>query len=188
MDKPSVGVCTICAKHSNAVEWHHTTPRAFGGSNSLEIPLCSDCHGLVHKKALAVYAFVTKGTKLKKQMFWSDIQSENRAQPYVETIVQAMLNHDRQEKTVKVMTALDAMLHTELMKLKTDLQLGSLDNAVRYCIQFTLEQKGFVNEKQKNKSGGNTNTSNDAGNRKRSEKTKLSLWDMHGINKRTSRE
>jgi hypothetical protein len=166
-DKPSTGVCTICTCHSQAIEWHHTIPRAFGGEDSLQIPLCSDCHGLVHKKALAVYSFVIKG-KTKPKQFWTSISAENNAQQYVELIVNAMLDQSNSDKQIKVRTTLDTELHRELNKLKIDMRMGSLENAIRYCIQHTLEQKGFVNERQENQS-------------KARRKTSSTLWSMRGL-------
>ena len=170
MSDPScVGYCTICHGQTGAIEWHHTVPQALGGVDSLQIPLCSDCHSTLHKKALAVYARITGSSKKAVARFWNDPNVERNAEQFVEIIVNAMLNPpDSTAKTYKIVVEVDAHTHNGLKILKQDTPgVTNLPTAIRYCIKQTLINKGLYHEQRNQNSSSNPRAKN-----------KNSLWNM----------
>ena len=62
------GTCLLCGKQ-DIEEYHHVTPRAKGGSETIanRAGLCRHCHELVHKSTDAVARLQTKKSGLNKQ-------------------------------------------------------------------------------------------------------------------------
>ena len=176
MEESQVGLCTICHCQTTAIEWHHTVPQALGGKDSLQIPLCSDCHTTLHKKALAVYSVVAGKSKKIDKTFWTDPEAERNAEQFVIIIVNAMLNPpDRTAKTYKMVVEVDTDLHEGLNLLKLDLKgmgVTNLSQAILHCIKQTLQNKGLYHV-----------TSKDSSSHSRT-KSKNSLWSMQRVGKR----
>ena len=84
--------CCICFEWTRNIHWHHTTPRALGGEHSLQIPIDGDCHTTLHAKSEAVVSFLKGNRQEQPGRFWADKNSEQRAQPYLEILVNSMLN------------------------------------------------------------------------------------------------
>lgn len=168
-DLSCLGFCTICHGQTNAIEWHHTVPQALGGVDSLQIPLCSDCHSTLHKKALAVHSRITGKSKKAVNRFWNCPNVEKNADQFVEIIVTAMLNPpDSTTKTYKMVVEVDANMHNGLKLLKQDTPaITNLQTAIRLCIKQTLQNKGLYYEQSPE------NSSSNPGN-----KGKNSLWNM----------
>lgn len=176
MDDSQVGLCTICHCQTTAIEWHHTVPQALGGKDSLQIPLCSDCHTTLHKKALAVFSVVAGQSKKVTKTFWLDPAAERNAEQFVVLIVNALLNPpDSTAKTYKMVVEVNTDLHEGLKLLKLDLKgigISNLSQAILYCIKQTLQKKGLYHVTRQN-SSSNQRTEN-----------KNSLWSMQRIGKR----
>lgn len=58
-------VCFECGSDVN-IQYHHVVPDSLGGSQT--IPLCSECHGKVHKRKFVDISFLVKeGLRKKKE-------------------------------------------------------------------------------------------------------------------------
>ena len=168
-EKPKNGHCIICTLYCNALNWHHTVPQALGGSQSLQIPLCPTCHDTLHAHAEAVVARM-RGKKNKKvtRCFWRTAEAEYNAKPYLEILIHSIINPpvSAEDKETKVIAKLDYDLHRGLQLLKIDESLGNLEAAIKYCIAFTLNNKGI----------GNGNFKRTQKERKNLKGPKASLW------------
>jgi hypothetical protein len=166
-DKPKSGYCVICTVYCNALNWHHTVPVALGGESSLQIPLCPTCHDTLHAHAEAIVAKIRTGRKIKR-IFWKTSLEENNSKVYIEILVGSILSPPiaPEDKEIKVMAKLDVNLHRGLQLIKIDNALGNLETALKYCIAYTLKNKGVENGNDKRASKESQDT----------KITKASLW------------
>lgn len=166
-DKPKAGHCVICTEFCNALNWHHTIPVALGGEESLQIPLCPTCHDTLHAYSEAIVAKIRTGRKIKR-IYWKSSIEEDNSKPYLEILVKSILYPPvaPENKETKVMAKLEYDLHRGLQLLKMDENLGNLSTALKYCIAYTLKNKGIQN-------GNNSGTQEKSQSPKSS---KTSLW------------
>lgn len=150
--------CCICYEWSRNIHWHHTTPRALGGEDSLQIPIDGDCHTTLHAKSEAVVKYLN-GNGEHPGRFWDKWESEQRAQPYLEILVSAMLDPPVSEgnKRIKLgQPEVDLVTREKLNKLKQDLPgVTNIMQTLMFCINYTLKNEGYTNEEQPN---SNTST------------------------------
>lgn len=164
--KSKSGYCVICTNFCNALNWHHTVPVALGGSESLQIPLCPTCHDTLHAYAEAIVARIRTGRKIKR-IYWKTSVEENNSKMYLEILVKSIMDPPfSDEKEIRVFAKLDANLHRGLQLIKMDHNLKNLENALRYCIAYTLKQKGMYG-------GNNSRAQKESEN---VEITKAKLW------------
>lgn len=161
--------CCICTTQTTAIHWHHTIPRALGGEDSIQIPLCGDCHTTLHKKADAHLAYMKNQKRLPLDRYWSKLEDEQRAEPWFKILLASMLNPPvEQEDKLTLLPSIKvgSQLRVAIDVLKQDLKgegITSLSKLLLYCIKYTLKQKGIPydnknpghrhnkqNEKQKN--------------------------------------
>ncbi len=161
------GACCICMEHFNLLHWHHTVPQALGGVDSLQVPLCSDCHNVLHAHAEGIVARQRNGKPIQR-VYWDTSEKENNSKPYLEILVTAILNPPilPEDKMTKISIEVPYTLHRALHLLKMDNNLGSLVKAVLYCIAYTLKNKGIVDGNFRNKEK----------QQQTSKKSKASLW------------
>jgi hypothetical protein len=162
MKKYKEGSCTICEQHFTLLHWHHTVPQALGGKDSMQIPLCSQCHNLLHANSEAVVA-ARRGGKANTRTFWKNTREESNAQPWLEILVDAIENAASVVgKNYMMRFEAPAHLHRALQLFKMDSGVTSLDRAVILAISETLRAKGYLNdnstEEHQRKSSGNTQT------------------------------
>lgn len=153
MEKYKSGICTICVEYFSLLHWHHTVPQALGGEDSLQIPLCSDCHNVLHANAEAVVAKIRSGKPIVRR-FWKKPEDAERAKPYLGILVNAILDPpiDASEKGYKLQVPVPGDMHGALKILKQDLQgVTSLQGAVLYCIAETLKSRGLINGEHEEK-------------------------------------
>lgn len=160
MDYYKSGNCTICTSHFSLLHWHHTVPRALGGEDSLQIPLCSDCHNVLHANADAIVAKIRSGRSITR-MFWRTPENAERAQPYLGILVNAILDPpiDSADKGYKLHVEVPGIMHGALKVLKQDLEgVTNLQETILYCIAETLKSRGLINvqheEKHRKESSG----------------------------------
>jgi hypothetical protein len=124
--------------------WHHTVPQAYGGVDSLQIPLCASCHTILHANADAIVAKIQTGKSITRR-FWTNDSAADRAKKYVSLIVNATLyRHEVEDKEYKLNVIISAELHNALVRLKQDLTgVSTLNDAVLYCVVNTLAQRGL---------------------------------------------
>jgi hypothetical protein len=154
--KQEDGRCTICAAYTTMLVWHHTVPQAYGGVDSLQIPLCASCHTILHANADAIVAKIQSGKSITRR-FWTDDNAADRAKKYVALIVNATLyQHEVENKEYKLNVVITAELHNALVRLKQDLPgVSTLNDAVLYCVVTTLASRGLYcvgNEEHSEKS------------------------------------
>ena len=137
------GNCTICTKWFPLLHWHHTVPQALGGKDSLQIPLCAQCHNLLHAHALAIVARHTTGRKTTKN-FWANAVMENNAGEYVKIIVDAALSDNVAGKQYVMQFKASPALHTALQLYKMDSNVSSLEKAMVLAISETLRRRGYL--------------------------------------------
>ena len=141
-DSKSEGICCICQRRTFAIHHHHTVPRSCNGENSLQIPLCGQCHTTLHAQGSYVIAKLRRHVVESKQ-FWNTFEEEVRAKPYLDILVTAIMTysgHDRQHViTIKVPSKIYALLK----RLKLDLNCSSLLDTVLSCIVYTAKSRGL---------------------------------------------
>lgn len=142
--------CLICGNFTKTIHWHHTIPQACGGVDSLQIPLDGDCHTQLHAKASAVVASIHGNRKTKIGSYWQNPMHEQYAEPWIQILVSAMLVPPAGEDKLVLLPSLRVKqeLRYGLELLKREFGNISVANALLYCIQFTLKQKGIVYEQQ----------------------------------------
>lgn len=140
------GDCTICEKWFPLLHWHHTIPQSLGGKDSLQIPLCAQCHNLLHAHSLAIVAKRKTGRKSSKN-FWANLTMENNAGPYLQILVEAILSdaHVSGKEYVMQFKASPA-LHTALQLYKSDSNVSSLEKAMILAISETLRTRGYLED------------------------------------------
>ncbi|SBV38257.1 hypothetical protein BN7874_088 [Phage NCTB] len=142
--------CCICFEFTRNIHWHHTTPRALGGEESLQIPIDGDCHTTLHAKSEAVVSYLKGNREEPPGRFWDKWESEQRAQPYLEILVSAMLNPPVSDEDKKIRLAqpiVDLITRNQLDKLKQDLPgVTNIGQTIDYCIHYTLKHQGYKNE------------------------------------------
>ncbi len=146
MEKYKSGHCSICTEYFSLLHWHHTVPQALGGQDSLQIPLCSDCHNVLHAHAEAVVAKVRTGRPIRRR-YWSSPENAERAQPYLSILVDAILNPpvEGDDKGYKLHVEVPGQMHKALKLLKQDLDgVTNLQDTVLYCIAETLKARGLI--------------------------------------------
>lgn len=68
------------------IEWHHTVPRALGGHDSRLVPLCKECHALVH---LVIRKVLSNRSAEAEVLAKSKALDRHRLQEIVRTAVAA---------------------------------------------------------------------------------------------------
>lgn len=132
--------CTICREHFATVQYHHTTPRCYGGEDSLQIPLCATCHNLLHIEAESALA----GRKPRE---WKTAEAQSNAVPYIRLIVEAA----RTFKGVKSYS-MHLKIPQALYKALKDSQQGmSLEKTILTLLAESLRTKGMLHEHQNGK-------------------------------------
>ena len=176
LEKYDSGNCSICTNYFSLLHWHHTVPQALGGEDSLQIPLCSDCHNVLHANGDALVAKVRSGKPITKN-YWHRPGDRQRALPYLDVLVRSMLDPpiNPEDKEYKTQLGVPANLHTGLKLLKAELQgINSLPNTILYCIAFTLKARGLYHDgnKNKDKTGSASIKKNNSGTKK----PRAQLW------------
>ena len=144
------GTCTICLSGGSNLHMHHTIPRSRGGEDSLQIPLCGDCHTILHANALYIVSRI-KNPKRKVKRFWANEAIRNRAERWLQILVTALITPDEDAAATtghQVGTTLSADDFQLFKLLAADLGC-SQENAVEYCVKYVLGKRGFKNEKTK---------------------------------------
>lgn len=139
--------CTICTCESSALHMHHTVPRSRGGENSLQIPLCGDCHTTLHANAVYLVSKLNN-PKRESKTFWVDHATQERAQRWLEILVRALVSASPEQAAITeypVGTKLKQQEFIAFKQLAKDLGC-SQEKAVEYCIKYVLKIKGFGNE------------------------------------------
>ncbi|MGL5013458.1 MAG: HNH endonuclease signature motif containing protein [Bacteroidales bacterium] len=149
--------CIICTKMTGAINWHHTIPRSLGGTESLQIPVCGDCHTSLHSNALGVVAQISKPSKSNKsnatnKTYWSNPADQQRAKHWLQILVQALLLPPisvGDKKTLLPMIAVDSSTRQQLSLMQKDLQgVTNLEQLLLFCINYTLKNRGYKNGKE----------------------------------------
>lgn len=145
--------CVICGINESVMHSHHTIPQARGGRDSLQIILCSSCHNILHANAMYVVSCIRNPKRTRRDLgFWANAQEEQAAKRWVEVLVKAFLtdvpNSDSLEHLVSTnLSNQDWQMFKILAK-----DLGtSQENALEYCVKFTLAKKGIKHEQTSTK-------------------------------------
>ena len=164
------GNCTICTKYFTLLHWHHTVPQALGGKDSLQIPLCAQCHNQLHAHAEAIVARTRTGRSIKRR-YWANENEERNAKPYIEILVNSILaavENSVAGKEWMVSSRIPDAVHKALHLYKIDSGLRNLDQALLLCLAETLKKKGYLND-------GHDNSHTQAG-KSRTKKPSTPLW------------
>lgn len=146
--------CIICTKMTGAINWHHTVPRSLGGTESLQIPVCGDCHTSLHSNALGVVAQINKPRKSNAphKTYWANPADQQRAKHWLQILVQALLLPPisvGDKKTLLPMIAVDSSTRQQLSLMQKDLQgVTNLEQLLLFCINYTLKNRGYKNDKE----------------------------------------
>lgn len=136
---------------TNSIHWHHTIPRSLGGTDSLQIPLCGDCHTNLHSHASGVAALVRNNGKVNNKTYWPNPADEHRAKHWLQVLVQALLLPPiavGDKKTLLPMISVDASTRQQIELLKKDLPgITNLEQLLLFCINYTLKNRGYKNDK-----------------------------------------
>ena len=140
------GNCTICTNYTNGLNWHHTIPQSLGGELSKQIPLCGTCHEILHKKADAFKACISKGTSVPEDPFWLKPQDEERAEYWFKVLLAALLNppqNAEDKMTLLPSLKVDTLTRESLTVLKEDMGFTNITQVLEYCIKTTLNNVGL---------------------------------------------
>ncbi len=154
MGKQSDGNCTICTEYFSVLHWHHTVPQSRGGKDSLQIPLCSSCHTILHANAVALQARL-KGSKKVVRRFWVDAEQERRAAPYLEILVKALMLPIAEGYTAQhpIHLSVDTNFYELIKLLQSDLGVSSIQKTIHMSIQHTLSERGLGNVARSREAG-----------------------------------
>lgn len=144
----SIEKCLICGVGTSAIHYHHTIPRSCGGENSVQVPLCGNCHTTLHAHGLAIAARA-KGSKRHVNQFWPSPEQEDNALPLLKVLVTALLNPDNKSR-IPFQLSFDPYLYNALKVLKSDLGLSSLEKTLKYCLIQALHEKGLSHVYEEN--------------------------------------
>jgi len=152
--KGSGGRCTICAEYFSVLHWHHTVPQSRGGKDSLQIPLCSSCHNILHANAVAVVARLRKSKKPVRR-FWATPEQEQRAKPYLEILVKALMLPIAEGYSAQhpIHLSVDTEFYELIKLLQSDLGTSSIQKTIYQSIKFTLSERGLGNVGRERKAG-----------------------------------
>ncbi len=131
---------------------HHTVPRSRGGDDSLQIILCPTDHNALHAHALFIISKIKHPRKQRPpKQFWRLPEDEDRANPYLEILVQALLAPipDGVVRQHLLSTSVDTPVFEDMKMLQADLGLSSMEKTIDYCIAFTLNQRGVLNNENR---------------------------------------
>lgn len=138
------GDCLICEKYFSLLHWHHTIPQSMGGKDSLQIPLCAQCHNVLHAHALAMYAKQKSGRAIRRK-YWASPEMEINAAPYLKILVDAILSDEAVHGKQYVMQfKASPALHTALQMFKMDSNAKSLEKAILLALGETLKTRGYL--------------------------------------------
>lgn len=142
-DKP----CTICLQREAIMHSHHTVPQSRGGKDSLQIILCPTCHNSLHAHGVFLVAQIRQNKIRPPKRFWKSPEDEERAQPYLEILVRALVTPlpEGFERDHLVNTTVKTSRFEDLKMLQLDCGLSSMEKTLAYCIAFTLKNKGITN-------------------------------------------
>lgn len=143
--------CTICHGRT-AIDMHHTVPRSRGGEDSLQIPLCSVCHKSLHFHALALCARIRSGKPITK-VYWKSAEEQERAEPYLEILVKALLSPipEGVERKHLISCVVDTDAFEYLKLLQLDIGANSQEATILYCLNLALEHRGLKHVKDRDK-------------------------------------
>ncbi len=169
MEKYKEGDCTICRQYFTLLHWHHTVPQALGGKDSLQIPLCAQCHNQLHAHSEAIVARMRTGKAITRT-YWRTPDEIENAQPYLEILVTAISSVpvEGAHKMWMISSRIPDSLHKALHLYKVDSGLRNLDQALLLCLTETLANKGYIEN-------GNDNSQPNS-NKSSTKNTKASLW------------
>lgn len=148
-DKP----CKICLQREAIMHSHHTVPQSRGGKDSLQIILCPTCHNSLHAHGVFLVAQIRRNKIRAPKSFWKSPEDEQRAQPYIEILVRALITPlpEGFERDHLVTTTVKTSRFEDLKMLQLDLGKSSMEKTLAYCIAFTLQSKGITNVGQSKK-------------------------------------
>lgn len=140
------GDCTICTKWFSLLHWHHTIPQSLGGKDSLQIPLCAQCHNVLHAHGLALAVRSKTGRAIRRQ-YWATPEMESNAAQYIKILVDAILSDEAVHGKQYVMQfKASPALHTALHMFKMDSNASSLEKAILLALGETLKTKGYLDD------------------------------------------
>lgn len=143
--------CIICEQFFSSIHWHHTVPRACGGHDELQIPLCGGCHTALHTKASAAFARIRGSRKKALGRYWESIESEQRAERWFKILLSALLFplvQDSDKTTLLPSVAVDNTRRYALEIIKRDNSLTSMTQALLFCIDYVANSKGLYSNEQ----------------------------------------
>lgn len=155
-EKYKSGHCTICTEFFSVLHWHHTVPQSRGGKDSLQIPLCGNCHTVLHANAVAVQASLRRGSKKKTvRQFWPNAEQEERAAPYLEILVKALMLPIAEGYTGQhpIQLTVDTETYELIKLLQSDLGVSSIVKTIVHSIKYTLSERGLGNVATSRKAG-----------------------------------
>lgn len=137
--------CIICFSQLN-IQYHHTIPRSRGGEDSLQIPLCSNCHSSIHFNALSIVSKINNPKRKNNyKRFWASSEEEERVEPYLKILVKALVEPIPMElsRNHVLTVSVPSILFDQFKLLQLDLGLSSQEKVLEYCINQTLAIRGL---------------------------------------------
>lgn len=142
--------CSICESIVEIPHYHHVVPQARGGTDGPTVVLCPSCHNCLHANALGVISKI-KGNKKSLKSYWKTSELEERAKPYLQVLVKALLMPlpDKVKRKHQLTAQVSTEVFMMLKHLQKDLGLSSMEKTVLYCVHEILREKGIDNEAYK---------------------------------------
>lgn len=150
--------CTICGDSTGVIHMHHTVPRSRGGENSLQIPLCANCHNALHANALYLVSKINNPKRSNNnKRFWRNVIEGQRADHFLRILVEALVKPipESLEREHLLSISVSSSLFEQFKLLQLDLGLSSQAKVLEHCIRQTIITRGIDNVDQKIKNSSN---------------------------------
>ena len=139
--------CFVCHSDSIFTDSHHIVPRSRGGAEGPEVPLCQDCHRLLHSAAKKM----KRGKSPDSLMIGLNEGAIARARGLIQAILMSDLNQPLNKNPLIAAVLDDPCYLTALKLFQRDAGFTSQEAAINGMLRKIAEKYGLVSEERQSK-------------------------------------